>query len=120
MLDNRLVSTRVEILSGNAMIESDDPQMSIKDSPVTLIYRDYEIRMVKHGLVEIASDPSEVKVFKWAKPKFRTSDNHAVIKEGQQMPFAAGLVAEKFDTKTADDLYLWARDRSQSLFPRPT
>jgi hypothetical protein len=31
------------------------------------------------------------------------------------MPFAAGLVAEKFDTKNADDLYLWARDRSQSL-----
>ena len=89
MVDNRLVSTRVEILSGNAMIESDDPQMSVKDSPVTLIYRDYEIRMVKHGLVEIGSDPSEMKVFK-GEAEVSTSDNHAIIKEGQKMPFAAG------------------------------
>ena len=50
LLDNRLVSTRVEILSGTVIVESDDPQMSIKDSPVALIYKDYEIRMVKHGL----------------------------------------------------------------------
>lgn len=114
MLDNRLVSTRVEIISGNAILESVDPQMSIKDSPVTMIYRDYEIRMVKHGLVEFGSDPSEMKVYK-GEVEVSTSDNKAIIKDGQKMPFAAGLVAEKFDTKNADDLYLWARDRSQSL-----
>jgi hypothetical protein len=114
MLDNRLASTRVEVLSGNVMVESDDPQMSVKDSPVTLVYGDYQIRMVKHGLVEIGSDPSEMKVYK-GEAEVSTADNRAIVKEGQKMPFAAGLVAEKFDTKNADDLYLWARDRSQSL-----
>jgi hypothetical protein len=114
MLDTRLVSTRVEVMSGNAIVESDDPQMSLKDSPVTLVYGDYQIRVVKHGLVEIGSDPSEMKVFK-GEAEVTTSGNRAIIKEGQKMPFAAGLVAEKFETKTADDLYLWARDRSQSL-----
>jgi len=114
MLDNRLASTRVEVVSGNAIVESVDPQMSLKDSPVTLIYRDYEIRMAKHGLVEIGSDPSEMKVYK-GEAEVSTSGNRAIVKEGQKMPFAAGLVAEKFDTKSADDLYLWARDRSQSL-----
>jgi hypothetical protein len=114
LLDNRLVSTRVEVVSGNVMIESDDPQMSIKDSPVTLIYRDYQIRMIRHGLVEIGSDPSEVKVFK-GEAEVSTADNRAIVKEGQKVPFAAGLVSEKFDMKAADDLYLWARDRSQSL-----
>ena len=64
MLDNRLVSTRVEILSGNVIVESDDPQMSIKDSPGSLLYKEYEIRMVKHGLVEISSDPAQMKVYK--------------------------------------------------------
>src|SRR5580658_7660059 len=58
MLDNRLISTRVEIMSGNAIVESDDPQLSIKDSPVSMIYKDYEIRMVKHGLVEIGTAPA--------------------------------------------------------------
>ena len=40
MLDNRLLSTRLEILSGTVIVESDDPQMSIKDSPVALIHQD--------------------------------------------------------------------------------
>src|ERR1022692_2438788 len=56
MLDNRLISTRVEIMSGSVIVESDDPLMSIKDSPVSLIYKDYEVRLVKHGLVEIRSE----------------------------------------------------------------
>jgi hypothetical protein len=114
MLDNRLGSTRVEVVAGNAIVESYDPQMSVKDSPVTLVYGDYQVRMVKHGLVEIGSDPAEMKVFK-GEAEVTTADNRAIIREGQLMPFAAGLVAEKFDAKTADDLYLWARDRSQSL-----
>src|SRR5438270_3796890 len=63
MLDNRLVSTRVEILSGTVIVEADDPQLDVKDSPVTLIYKDYEISPVKHGLVEITTDPAELKVY---------------------------------------------------------
>ncbi len=114
MLDNRLLSTRVEVVSGSAMVESEDPRMSIKDSPVTLVYRDYEVRMVKHGLVEVNADPAEVKVFK-GEAEVSAAANRAVIKEGRLVPLAAGLVAEKFDAKTADDLYLWARDRSESL-----
>src|SRR5439155_21603191 len=34
MLDKRLAGTRVEIHTGSAMIESDNPQMSTKDSQV--------------------------------------------------------------------------------------
>src|ERR1700679_3998981 len=45
MIDNRLVSTRVDVLSGNVILESDDPQMDLKDSPVVLLYKNYEIRM---------------------------------------------------------------------------
>lgn len=114
MLDTRLVATRVDILSGSAVIESDDPQMSIKDSPVTLLYKDYEIHMVKHGLIEITSDPAQLKVFK-GEAEVSAADNRATVREGHLMPFSAGLTTEKFDPKEGDDLYLWARDRSQNL-----
>jgi hypothetical protein len=114
MIDNRLASTRVEVVSGNVMVESDDPQMSLKDSPVTVVYGSYQVRMVKHGLVEISSDPSQMKVFK-GEAEVTTASSRVIVKDGQLIPFAAGLVTEKFDTKTADDLYLWTRDRSQSL-----
>jgi hypothetical protein len=119
MLDNRLISTRVEILSGNAIVESDDPQMSIKDSPVSLIYKDYEIRLVKHGLVEIATDPAQVKVYNGEAVVDITSgagaNNRATVKEGRLLNFSAALVTENFNAKVGDDLYIWARDRSQSV-----
>jgi hypothetical protein len=115
MLDTRLVSTRVEVLSGKVMVESDDPQMNLKDSPVTLVYGDYQVRMGKHGLVEISSDPAQMKVYK-GEADVATADNRAVVKDGRLMPFTAALLAEKFEpAKNGDDLYLWARDRSSSL-----
>jgi hypothetical protein len=119
MLDNRLLSTRVEILSGTAIVESDDPQMSIKDSPVSLIYKDYEIRLVKHGLVEIGSDPAEMKVYKGEAvvniANGTAANDRATVKEGRLLPFSAALLTEAFDSKVGDDLYLWTRDRSQSI-----
>jgi hypothetical protein len=114
MLDNRLLSTRVELMDGNVAIEADNEQMTTKDSPVTLLYKDYSIRMVKAGLVEVGTEPALLKVFKGT-ADVTTADSRATVKEGRQMPFSAALLTEKFDDKIGDDLYLWSRDRSQSL-----
>jgi hypothetical protein len=114
MLDNRLASTRVELLSGSVAIESDDPQMSTKDSPVTLIYKDYDIRMIKYGLLEVTTEPALMKVYK-GEALVTTADSRATVREGHQLPFSAALLTEKFNDKVGDDLYLWSRDRSQSL-----
>jgi hypothetical protein len=119
MLDTRLVSTRVDILSGNVILESDDPQMDLKDSPVVVLYKGYEIRIQKHGLLELNSDPGQLKVFKGeALVELAAGsgvNNRAVVKEGKMLPFSAALLTEKFDDKVGDDLYLWARDRSQVM-----
>jgi hypothetical protein len=114
MLDNRLVSTRVEVLSGTVVVEADDPQLDVKDSPVTLLFKDYEIWPVKHGLVELSSDPAELKVYKGT-ALVAAGSNRVTVKEGHSLPFSAALVTEKFNDKVGDDLYLWARDRSQNL-----
>lgn len=114
MLDNRLLSTRVEVISGSALVESDDPEVSVKDPAVTIIYKDYEIQPVKYAIFEITSDPSQMKVFK-GQASVVAGTNKAVIKEGRLMPFEAALLTEKFNEKQADDLYLWARDRSAYL-----
>jgi len=89
MLDNRLISTRVEIVSGTVIVEADDPQLSIKDSPVSLIYKDYEIRMVKHGLMEIGSDPAQMKVYK-GEAVVSAGNDRATVKEGRLLPFFRG------------------------------
>src|ERR1700733_5569777 len=119
MLDTRLVSTRVDILAGNVILESDDPQMDLKDSPVVVLYKGYEIRIQKHGLLELNSDPGQLKVFKGEALVELAGgsgiNNRAVGKEGRVLPFSAALLTEKFDDKVGDDLYLWARDRSQVM-----
>jgi hypothetical protein len=114
MLDNRLMSTRVEIVSGSAMVESDDPELSVKNPAVTILYKDYEIQPVKFGIFEITSEPSQLRVFK-GQAAVQAGTNRATINEGRLMPVSAALVSEKFDEKQADDLYLWARDRSAYL-----
>jgi hypothetical protein len=119
MLDRRLANTRVEILSGTISVESDDPEMSIKDPPVTLIYKDYTIQLVKHGLIEISSDPSQMKIYKGGAAVDVTGvvggSDRIAVREGRILSFSQPLNIQKFDTKIGDDLFLWARDRSQSL-----
>jgi hypothetical protein len=114
MLDNRLMSTRVELLSGTALVESDDPQISVKDPAVTIVYKDYQIQPVKFGIFELTSDPSEMKVYK-GQANVVAGTEHSAVHEGQMLTFSAALVTQKFDVKQADDLYLWARDRSGAL-----
>ena len=121
MLDTRLVSTRVDVLSGNVILESWTTRSSAMsgDSPVVVLYKGYEIRMQKHGLVELSSNPGQLKVFKGeALVELAAAtgvNNRAVVKEGKALPFSAALLTEKFDDKVGDELYLWARDRSQVL-----
>jgi hypothetical protein len=114
MLDTRLMSTRVELLSGTAMVDSNDPDGSVKDPAVTIIYKSYEIQPLKTGIFEVSSEASHLKVFK-GQASVVAGNNRVVVKDGRLMPFAAGLVTEKFDEKLGDDLYLWARDRSAYL-----
>jgi hypothetical protein len=119
MLDKRLASTRVEILSGTIIVESDDPEMSIKDPPVTLIYKEYKIQLVRRGLVAISSGPSQMKIYKGEAVVDITgavsANVRVVVREGRILSFSKPLSIQKFDTKIGDDLFLWARDRSQSL-----
>jgi hypothetical protein len=114
MLDNRLVSTRIEILSGNVIVESEDSLMSVKDSPVTLIYRDYAIQLAKYGLVQIGLAPAHMKVYE-GEALVSTANDRATVRKGRQLSLSAAILAERFNDRVGDDLYLWARNRSESI-----
>jgi hypothetical protein len=119
MLDSRLVSTRVEVLSGSVIAESEDPQVSLRDSPVALIYKGFSIQIVKYGLVEISSDPAQVKVYGGEAAvdiaNAGTANNRATVRKAQLLPLSAALLSEKFNDKAVDALYLWARNRARSV-----
>jgi len=115
MLDNRLASTRVELISGSATLETDaqpGDEGKYKNPAVTVIFKSYEIEPVKDGLLEITTDPAQVRVFK-GEAKVHAGDNRATVKDGHEVFLTAALVTDKFEDKTAaDDNYIWARDRS--------
>src|SRR5579863_4449544 len=64
MLDNRLMSTRVEFVSGISMLEAVDAGSTVKDPPVTIVYKDFQAQPVHFGLFEMTSQPSQLRVFK--------------------------------------------------------
>lgn len=113
MLDNRLASTRIELVSGTVIVESDAKDASMKDTPLTLIYGDHEVRMVKQALFEMSADPAEIRVYK-GEAELATGEGEVRVKDAHKTALDAVSV-EKFDAKNADDLYLWARDRSESI-----
>ncbi len=114
MLDNRLMSTRVEFLSGSAMVESVDAGASIKDPAVTIIYKDFEAQSAHTGIFEITSQPSELRVFK-GDARVTGNGSTVTVKDGNQIDLAPTMTMAKFDAKDGDDLYLWSRDRSAYL-----
>lgn len=114
MISNRLIDTRVEFVSGEAMVESDISYKENKDTHVALVYGDYTVTITHHGLFSLQSDPAQLKVFSGEVEVAHGSDK-VLVKEGRLMPFSPALAAEKFDNKEGDSLYRWSQNRSQSL-----
>jgi hypothetical protein len=114
MLDNRLMSTRVEFLSGSAMLEAVDAGNSVKDPAVTIVYKDFEAQSVHNGIFELTSQPEQLRVFK-GEAKVVGSGTSVNVKDGNVVDLASTMATAKFDAKDGDDLYLWSRDRSAYL-----
>src|SRR5580704_14354519 len=114
MLDNRLMSTRVEFLSGIAMVEAVDAGTSVKDPAVTIVYKDFEAQPLHFGIFEMTSQPSQVRVFK-GEAEVMGNNTSLTVKDGNQVDLTMTMANTKFDAKEGDDLYVWSRDRSGYL-----
>jgi len=49
-----------------------------------VIFKSYEIEPVKDGLLEITTDPAQVRVFK-GEAKVQAGDNRATVKDGREV-----------------------------------
>ena len=111
LIDNRLSATRVEVISGEVVVESDDP---MKENAVTLVYGDYQVQVRKNSVFSIQSEPAQLKVYNGETSVSYQADA-VTVKAGHLLPFSAALAMEKFDTKDGDALTRWSRRRGESV-----
>jgi hypothetical protein len=109
MTSGSLSDTRLEVLSGSAMVEVEE---LLKDNAITLQAGDTAISLRKHGLYRIDAEGAV---------RFRVYDGEAVItagdqaitaKKGRVVELGATLAASKFDTEITDPFYRWSERRA--------
>ena len=108
MITNRLIDTRLEFLSGSAIIEAEDIQ---RDNSVTVVYGDATIHIAKKGLYRFDSSPAELRVFDGL-AEVTSGDRTLELKEGHLLVFDT-LAMNRFDKNDSDALNRWSARRAE-------
>ena len=108
MLSNHLSDTRVEVLSGSALLECTE---ILKDNALTLVYKGNTMLLEKAGLYRVDSSPARFRVYE-GQAVVRGESGQLTLKAGKETPLDSVLTAGKFDNKTGDELYRWSSRRS--------
>jgi len=111
MVSNHLSDTRVEVLTGSAIIEVDE---LLKGNAVMVLYHDAKITPLKHGLYRLDAGENRFRVFD-GEAQVVQGDQTAQVKAGHQIEFGAVFLASKFNRKVEDSLDTWAAARSQRI-----
>jgi hypothetical protein len=112
MVTNRLIDTRVEFVSGSILVEADDLP---KDNGVTIVYKDYSIKLQQKGVYRFDSEPAALRVYDGGVIA-DLNGKAEEIKQGRLLAMDGNLKTEKFDKdKETDALYRWSRRRSEYL-----
>ena len=108
MLTNRLIDTRVELLTGSHVVEVMEIQ---KDNNLTLAVKDATVIITKHGLYRFDVDQSRIKVFDGVLGV--TVNGQSTLVGAGKMIDATTASVEKFDKEDTDALDHWARRRAE-------
>jgi hypothetical protein len=110
MLSTRLTDTRVEMLSGSAVVESNEIP---KDNAIELVYKKESIRLQKQGLYRLDTEPAHFQVFE-GEAMVTDGSGSMTLKSGKQTNLSGVLMAESFDRKADDQdaLYRWSDRRA--------
>jgi hypothetical protein len=115
MLSSALTGTRVEILSGSAMVEVED---LFRENAIDLIYRGADIAVEKRGLYRLDAGPGRWRVYRGQ--AMVTSPGRTVrVRKGQQTELPGAQAVEKFDSKLADAFDRWSARRALAPWKPP-
>jgi hypothetical protein len=109
MIANRLIDTRLEILTGSAVVEADE---MAKDTNVTIVANQASILIAKHGLYRFDMEPARVKVFDGV-ASVTTGEQTTPVGPGRMLSLDSKTASvEKFNKEDTDALDRWSRRRA--------
>lgn len=111
MLSNSLIDTRLELVSGSAVVEWADED---KHEPVTFTIKGSTVSLLKRGVYRLDSNPGLVQVYD-GEARVDRDGQTVILKKARQLALEGVAIPEKFDNKTSDLLMRWARQRAGAL-----
>ncbi len=112
MLSNKLIDTRVEVLTGEAMIEVTELD---KDSTLNVVLKGTSTQPRKPGIYRFDGDGT-VRVYEGQAALASSTGQNVTLKSGRMLVAGdGGLKAEQFDAGLGDPLYRWSKRRSSYM-----
>ena len=111
MVTNRLIDTRLELVSGEALLQVDE---LVGGDSVTITYQGYTIKFLKKGIYRLTSEPQELRVYA-GEASVNLNMEARLVKDGHALSLNGELKDARFDKNDVDDLYKWSRHRSEYI-----
>jgi FecR protein len=113
MLTNELSNTRIEMLAGSAVVDSAGPSPG---TSVTLLYRNWSLRILEQGRYRIDADTARLWVLQGHVEVSAGDDPRRLsVEQGMYLRFAAMLVADRSVDQPRDAFSVWAEARQQAI-----
>jgi len=111
MVANKLTDTKVEFLSGSALIES-SRELAQKENFVTILYKGAAAHLRKSGIYRFDSEPAQFRVYS-GEAEVETGSNVLIVKTGKLVSLDGLVAVEKFNPKDGDELSRWSERRAE-------
>jgi hypothetical protein len=112
MVTNRLIDTRLELLSGSAIVEATE---IAKDTHVALVVKSATVDLPKSGLYRFDLEPARLRVYKGS-ADVQVAGQNLSVSGGKSISLGGNMaIAEKFDTDAGDSLDRWSRRRGETV-----
>ncbi len=111
MVTNRLIDTRLELVSGETLVQVDE---LFSGNSVTVTYQDYAVQFLKSGIYGMTTEPQELRVYS-GEGSVTLNGETKTVKEGQALRMDGNLRLARFNKNDVDELYKWSRLRSEYI-----
>jgi hypothetical protein len=112
MLTNRLIDTRLELLTGSAIVEATE---IVKDNNLTILAGDATVAVNKHGLYRFDTGAGSIRVFDGT-ASVTVNGETLLVGAGRMLKMEGGKpVIEKFNKEETDALDNWSRRRAEQI-----